>query len=144
MNRLVVDASVAVKWYIPEIHGDEAERILGSGYEMCAPDLLYSEVANVLWKHARRDAITVERAKAIMAALSRVSIRLYRAPPLVPQALDIALGLDRTVYDSLYLALAGSLGCKMVTADRRLYNSVRNSEQAPVIAWVEDDPTSFY
>ena len=75
MNRLVVDASVAVKWYIPEIHGDEAERILGSGYEMCAPDLLYSEVANVLWKHARRDAITVERAKAIMAALSRVLSR---------------------------------------------------------------------
>lgn len=42
-------------------------------------------------------------------------------------AFEVAIGLKRTVYDSLYLALAVEQNCRMVTADRRLHNEVRTS-----------------
>ncbi len=48
MNRYVVDASVVVKWLVPEIHTADAERYLDAAYELIAPDLMISEVANTL------------------------------------------------------------------------------------------------
>ena len=40
MSRVVVDASVAVKWFLPEIHSEAALRYLDGDYERVAPDLL--------------------------------------------------------------------------------------------------------
>ncbi|MEK6604283.1 MAG: type II toxin-antitoxin system VapC family toxin, partial [Nitrospirota bacterium] len=53
MTRLVVDASVAVKWLVPEIHADAARRILSPNNELLAPDLIWAEVGNVIWKKWR-------------------------------------------------------------------------------------------
>jgi predicted nucleic acid-binding protein len=47
MRRYVVDASVAVKWFVPEIHSAEALRLLSSDCELLAPDLLPSELGNI-------------------------------------------------------------------------------------------------
>ena len=49
-ERLVVDASIAVKWYVPEANSTQAAAILESGAELLAPDLLVAEVGKVLWK----------------------------------------------------------------------------------------------
>src|SRR5688500_4615632 len=46
-HRLVVDASVAVKWYVPEPDNQRAFTILSSGSRLLAPDLLISEVGNI-------------------------------------------------------------------------------------------------
>jgi len=59
---------------------------------------------------------------------------------LVESALEIAVSFGRTVYDSLYLTLALSRQCQLVTADRRLYNSLRRGPLAPTLLWVEDIP----
>ena len=45
MKRLVVDASVAVKWYVPEIHSEAAAKLLSGPYELIAPDLILPEAA---------------------------------------------------------------------------------------------------
>ena len=50
MSRVVVDASVAVKWFLPEIHSGAALRYLDDDCERLAPDLLYVEFGNVIWK----------------------------------------------------------------------------------------------
>ena len=51
-NRCVVDASVAIKWFVPEIHSDAALRLRGEAYELIAPDLLILEIGNILWKRS--------------------------------------------------------------------------------------------
>lgn len=46
----VVDASVAVKWVIPEVLSDAADRVRDGEDDILAPDLLLVEVANALWR----------------------------------------------------------------------------------------------
>jgi predicted nucleic acid-binding protein len=45
-ERLVIDASVAVKWVVPEPESDRAEALLD--HPLVGPDLLFAECANVL------------------------------------------------------------------------------------------------
>lgn len=54
MNSFVVDASVAVKWVVAEIHFESARRLLERDYSLLVPDFFFAEVANVFWKRVRR------------------------------------------------------------------------------------------
>ena len=55
-----------------------------------------------------------------------------------PPAFEIALTTGRTVYDCHYLALAASLGCRLMTADQRLYNALQGGPFAADVLWVAD------
>lgn len=57
MNRRVVDASITVKWFIPEEHSEEALLLRGSGDRLIAPDILVLELARVLLKKYRRGGV---------------------------------------------------------------------------------------
>jgi predicted nucleic acid-binding protein len=54
-------------------------------------------------------------------------------------AFELATGLDKTIYDSIYLALAVFEDCKLLTADRKFYDVVSVSSYSENIRWVEDD-----
>ncbi|MEH2293879.1 type II toxin-antitoxin system VapC family toxin [Nostoc sp.] len=56
----------------------------------------------------------------------------------MPLALDIAIQSDRALYDSLYLALAITQKCQMVTADEKFYNALKTSSYAKNLFWVEN------
>jgi predicted nucleic acid-binding protein len=127
MTLLVVDSSVAVKWFVPEIHSDSAVALLDVDNDLHAPDLLLAETGNILWKKVNRGELTAETARKVAEALTASALNIHASSPLVTSALDIALGLSRTVYDCLYLALALSLACPFVTADERLFNAVQSS-----------------
>lgn len=67
MSRYVLDASVAVKLYVPEVHSDLAGRFFANNHELIAPDLLPSEFANILWKKStQRSEITVSEGQRII------------------------------------------------------------------------------
>ncbi len=136
----VVDASIAVKWLLPEIHSAAAHRILGGRNELFAPDLIWAEAGNVLWKRVRIGAVSTDNAQALLRDLRRFPITTLPLSSLVESALEIAVSFGRTVYDSLYLALALTRQCQLVTADRRLYNSLSRGPLAPSLLWVEDIP----
>jgi predicted nucleic acid-binding protein len=127
-GKLVVDASVAIKWYVPEQASIVAVEVLTSGDELLAPDLLVAELGNILWKKVRRGELTARDADQIADAfLSTRPIRIRDSAVLLRGALDIATAFDRTVYDALYLALAVAEGCQMVTADGRLVHALQGS-----------------
>jgi predicted nucleic acid-binding protein len=140
--RFVVDASVAVKWVLPEIHSGLAERLLGDGSELWAPDLVWAEVGNIVWKRWRKGEISPERARAILEVFSGFPLQIYSSETLSRTAWGIAHTFNRSFYDSLYLALAIQEGCLMVTADRRLYNAVGGASSKLPILWIEDLPKS--
>lgn len=124
---LVVDSSVAVKWYLPEAGSDRAASLLQSDLHLIAPDLLISEVGNVLWKR-RRELPAAEIEAIALAVASACPASLYPSSALLQGALAIALAHDRTVYDSLYLALAMSQSCRLVTADENFANALRHTQ----------------
>lgn len=136
--RVVVDASVAVKWYLEEDHAAPARRLLDGTYELIVPDLFFAEIGNVLWKRWRRGELDDDVIAETLGALDRVPCETRSARPLLSGAMALATSLRRTVYDSLYLALAIDTGARLVTADRRFHASVTASPLAGHILWVED------
>jgi predicted nucleic acid-binding protein len=138
--KYVVDASVAVKWYVPEVHSVEAERLLDPAYDLHAPDLIVPEFGNILWKKVGRAELTAAQARKIVEAFIDVPMFKHPASPLLEAALDGALQSAQTVYDWTYLALAIALNCQMVTADEKFYLALRSGTLASHFCWVADVP----
>jgi predicted nucleic acid-binding protein len=116
----VVDASIAVKWVIPEILSDKADRVRDGADDVLAPDLLLVEVANALWKKTATREISPREADAAFDLVRRSGIDLSPTGPLLPRAMDVARRLGHPVYDCVYLALAEREHAAFVTADQRL------------------------
>ncbi|HEY3197873.1 MAG TPA: type II toxin-antitoxin system VapC family toxin [Nitrospirales bacterium] len=138
MIRLVVDASVAVKWLVPESHAEAAGRILTSNYELLAPDLIWAEVGNVIWKKWRRREVSGEVAGDLLRDFHRYPLQTFASRALMIAAWDLAEQYDRTFYDSVYLALAVNAECPLITADLKLYNRLKAGALAERLVWVEN------
>jgi predicted nucleic acid-binding protein len=119
----VVDSSVAIKWVVEEPGSKEALALFR--HRLYAPELLIAECANVLWKKARRNELTKDEALLCARLLQRADIDLSPMRPLLDSATRLALALDHPAYDCVYLALADSLSCDLVTADARLVAKAR-------------------
>src|SRR4051812_47187531 len=125
MNVAVVDASVGVKWFVPEVHSAEARQWRNGPDELHTLALFFDlEIANVLWKKVQRAEITRADGDLILAQLPLSPVTRHPEAPLLASAFDLADRTRRTVYDCLYLALAVHLSGRMVTADQRLCNSL--------------------
>jgi predicted nucleic acid-binding protein len=130
MNGAVVDASVAIKWVIDEPGSSAAAALLSAG-PLRAPDLLLVECANVLWKKVRRGELSADEAGLAIRVLRQADIELLPSRPLADRALQLALELDHSAYDCLYLALALESGQPFVTADDRFVRRIAEAGLAP-------------
>ena len=127
---LVIDASVALKWFVPEPGHEAALAILDGNdaeQQLLAPDWLLVEVANALWKQWRRKAIEPDEIEAILVMLPD-ALTLLNARPLVPRASAIAQAIDHPVYDCLYLAAAEAHAATLVTDDRALIEKAATAD----------------
>ena len=126
MSRVVIDASIAIKWVVEEDGTPEALRILGTR-PLSSPDLLLAECANILWKKVRRAELA--RDEAIMASrvLQRSDVEILPTRALMETATRLAIELDHPAYDCVYLALALENGWPFVTADDRLRRKLTQS-----------------
>jgi predicted nucleic acid-binding protein len=126
--NLVVDASVAVKWYVPEIDSEKASALLVTEDRLIAPDLLVAEFGNILWKKVGRGELTVQEVEGIVDAfVSTGPIIAHPSHLLLRPAVDIAITFQRTVYDALYLALAVAEQGRLITADERLVHALQGT-----------------
>ena len=138
--RLIVDASVATKWLFDEDGSLEADRLRDPSYDLVAPDFLHLEVANVVWKRVRQGRLPIDSGGGMLRLLRTAPVRMHRSQAILDVAWEIATRLGRTVYDSLYLALAVTLDGRVVTADRRFYDAVARSAFAESVLWIGDVP----
>lgn len=131
MTNVVVDTSVSVKWCLPSSREElvaEAEELLASSrreeVRFLVPDLFWVELANALWKAVRRNEISSNNAASAIFFVRDLDITTLPSIDIVPQAMDLAISHGRTVYDSLYVALAVQSKSEMITADERLANAL--------------------
>jgi predicted nucleic acid-binding protein len=127
----VVDASVAAKWLLPaaaETFVVQANRLLELHVQrktrLKAPDLIWSELGNILWKAVRSARTSRADAHSSLLHFSALSVDIIPAQDLWTLALQIATAYDRTFYDSLYVALALHANAELITADERLANAL--------------------
>ena len=78
--------------------------------------------------------------EGILNDFRRYPLRVHSGEWLYDVAWPLAQGSGRTFYDSLYLALAMSNACLMVTADLRFYDAVKDTLWGRHCLWVEDVP----
>jgi predicted nucleic acid-binding protein len=118
--RLVVDASVVVKWYSEEADTPQAMRLMRSDAELVAPDLIYAEVLNSLWSKSRRGLFDSNRIASISNSIEGSFVEIVALGLLAEDAAALALALDHPIYDCLYLAAAIQWDCSLVSSDARL------------------------
>ena len=131
MSLFVVDASVAAKWFLPadgETLADEALQLLrrytAGRIRLTVPDIFWAEFANILWKAVRRGRWTKASADAALAAMKERNLPTVPSFDLLHEAFAIANAFDRSVYDSLYVALAVNSKAELLTADERLAHAL--------------------
>ena len=129
----VVDASVALKWYVEEEDSDVAARLIETGADLHAPAHWAAEMANALWVRGRARAeprLPPPIALRILNEIARGGVRTLEVAPLLEDAWSIATTCDVTVYDALYVAAAERLDLPFVTADERLIRRLRGAPWA--------------
>ena len=133
MSVTIVDASIAAKWYLrgaSESLKEQADDLLlgyiGGKLRFVVPDLFFAEVANVLWKTIRLNRISKSAAMDAITSLCGQNIPAVPSAGLLQSAFVIATTFDRSIYDSMYVALAIESKGEFVTADERLANALRS------------------
>lgn len=131
MTVLVLDASVAAKWYLPrstETLTEQAFELLNGHVErrvhLAVPDLFWAELGNLLWKAWRQGRLGVESIRRAVANARELGIAGVPSEDVLDQAVALAMATERSVYDSLYVALAMRLNTEVITADERLFNTL--------------------
>jgi predicted nucleic acid-binding protein len=139
VTSLVVDASVVVAQMLPETLSAAARRARSPQYQLQAPALLPIECFSAIWKRLRRGQLDQAGASTAAEFIEQIQVELQPSAPLLRTALNLAATYDRSIYDSLYIALALRERCQFVTADERLYNSIAGALPGTML-WVGDLP----
>jgi predicted nucleic acid-binding protein len=140
--NVVVDASVAIKWFVPESLSDEADGLLGGGDALFAPDFLLIEFGHIIWKKVRLGELARADGDAALAALRNGPVGLVGTTPLVERALRLAHEIEHPLYDCLYLATAEAVGATVATADRGFFDRCSRPSVPSRIAWIGDWPSA--
>jgi predicted nucleic acid-binding protein len=131
LNRFVLDASVALKWAIPQANetlSSESlqllEQYVKGKVDFLVPGIFWAEVGNVLWKGVRQRRWSQATAERIASEMQARNFSTVPSRTLMTEALRIGFAYDRAVYDCLYVALAIRSKSQMITADERLANAL--------------------
>lgn len=127
MPSLVVDTSVAIKWFVAEPLREEARALGRSGARLIAPDLVVLEVGNVIWTKVRMGQMLQAQAEFVAGVIPQYFASLVPSAEISITAFQIASDLDHPVYDCAYLAVAVRFSAVLVTADRRLLTKAASS-----------------
>ncbi|HXG53910.1 MAG TPA: type II toxin-antitoxin system VapC family toxin [Vicinamibacterales bacterium] len=119
MSVFVVDASLVIKWFVPEVDSEAARRWLDAPHDYVAPDLLFPETGNTVWKKVRRGEVSPDNGQQLVTDLSVIAVEAVSMRGLLPDAHALALETGITVYDATYLALAVRLETQVITGDDR-------------------------
>lgn len=120
---MIVDASVAVHWFVETPFSAAAAPYRREQIEV--PGLFFGEVGHALSKYVRAGFVGEGEAVAAIEALAYPLVRVAGDRELAPEALRLCFSLNHPVYDCLYLALARRRDAVLVTADRKLAQAAR-------------------
>jgi len=127
--KYILDCSVALKGVLPEVDSAKAIRLLKEYrhtiHELLAPDIFPPEVANGLATAERQARIQPGEAGIFLADLMQNAPVIHSSTPLLARAIEISVADKQAVYDCIYLALAESEGCEMVSADDAFVRKMR-------------------
>jgi predicted nucleic acid-binding protein len=129
-DQCVVDASALIKLVLVEQGSEQARALLRTRSldARATPDLAYLECANILALRVARRLLPIDEARAGYVDLLALPTTVHPALPLVSTALQLSLAHNISVYDAVYVALAGTLGIPLLTADAVLVGKMSGAK----------------
>ncbi|MEO1210551.1 MAG: type II toxin-antitoxin system VapC family toxin [Cyanobacteria bacterium J06638_20] len=129
--RCVIDTNICIKQFVadpltPKVH-QLFDHLNIPETEFFAPDLLYIECANVLWKYVRANLYTASQIQADLADLKALRFQVVSSRELMEGAVQIGINLGITAYDGCYVALAQKVDAPLLTLDERLVKAAAQS-----------------
>lgn len=127
MEKIILDASVVIKWFTKEQDSDKAIVYLKSFYDneitILVPSLLFYELGNILIKKKSSKNETAEVKKKLQdLQLEIKDIGLDWFQKIYENSLDYSISF----YDAAYVTLIQNKNFKFITADKKLYEKVKN------------------
>ena len=131
-SAVIIDASVAAAWLLPDEHSESAQRVyvrvrLGE-LELHAPELWLWECGNIIANSVKRQRMSPSDAMLTWSVLDAVRSRVELTSPVPAQvraALTLALDHDLSLNDAAYLWLALSLKLPLLTHNGKLAAAAR-------------------
>lgn len=129
MKRVILDASVVLKWYlVDEALEEKALHLLESHYNgriaLMAPELLGYELASGLVIAARRGRIPEPVVSEALEGFWSLGIEMVSARRVSPRLVHWCRSYGLTAYDASYAALTEMKEAVLITADEKLYRAV--------------------
>jgi predicted nucleic acid-binding protein len=138
--NLIIDASVLIKFFVPEVLSSKAEQLLArvedGSVRLFAPDLIYAEAGNTLWKKHRLKELSRSEIDKITDLIISIPLKVELSKALFPLAIDIAIAYQVTVYDALYLSMAKVYETQMLTADKKLFDMTARTNLKKSMMWL--------
>jgi len=131
---LVIDASVAVKWVLPEDAAERAAVLRQQPDELIAPTLIAAEIGSAMRKYVAAKQLSVPEALSSAQIATALINRLVPIPELTGRALELAIELQHPIYDCFYLALAERERAPLISADKRLVAAAKRAKGVEVRA----------
>lgn len=127
MKNSVIDASIAIKWFIWEEGTEEAQQLLDELSLFWIPDLFLIEVDAILTKKARRGELKIADAFQKRRVFRQLPYKLIPFEEIAEFAFRLSTEFPITLYDATYLATAVDHEGIFYTADQRLVNGMSNT-----------------
>lgn len=138
MSDIVVDASVAVKWFVAEQDARIADEIANSGHHLFAPQILVTEVASALSRKAMIGLMSTADARKCWRSLPNYLDDFVSVDDMIEPALLNACELRHPIYDLIYLETARRLDAQLITADRRFTAKLAGTDLARHLTLLSD------
>lgn len=127
----VLDASVAVKWFIPGETGRDAaidvlDQIRDNSAAYLVPEFFINEILSVLSRAQNASVKSVQQAMALLTSLGIA--RIANGAELIALATEFAVEWKISGYDAIYVALAALVEGKWLTADTKAASKISRRE----------------
>lgn len=138
-SKIVIDASVAVKWYLKdETDSGHAINMLldyqSGSVSFVVPHLFFYEIANTVNVAYKRKRIPDEDAQGIIEDLTQLKTDTIHSNDILNQAYKKAKKHNISVYDAIYLSVSNHAALPFYTADKKLFDSIRHKD--PSVRWI--------
>ena len=129
---IVVDASFAGAWILPDEHSAEADKVLAVALrgkeQLAAPELWTYEILNLIVSAGRRGRIDTNELEHAVRLIERIPVEFYdhQSHAIQNRVLRLALRFSLSAYDAAYLELADRLQCPLRSLDSNLAAAARS------------------
>jgi predicted nucleic acid-binding protein len=137
VTSFVIDASVALKWFVPEPDSGMADDLVRADAELIAPGIIWIELANAVWKNVRLGNVDSGIWDDVAAKLPGLMTIHSAEGQLLQAALKLAVAHEHPIYDCLYLALAIQSDARVVTVDKRFLSVFGKSGHSALVIPLE-------